>query len=58
MHEMFIYDLNRILPKPMNQSGNSDPPQLASLRDDSNFNVRAVERGARIVVINGTKCIL
>lgn len=57
-HELFIYDLNRNLPKPVNQSSNSDPPRLASLEDDSNFNVRAVERGSRIVVINGTKTIL
>lgn len=39
-------------------SGANEPPQLARLDDDSNFNVRAVERGSRIVVINGTKCIL
>jgi len=56
-HELFIYDLNRILPKPLSGSSN-DPPQLASLDDDSNFNVRAVERGSRLVVINGTKTIL
>jgi len=54
---LFIYDLNRILPKPLSGSAN-DPPQLAKLDDDSNFNVRAVERGSRLVVINGTKTIL
>lgn len=56
-HELFIYDTNRILPKPLNQNGN-EPPKLAILQDDSNFNVRAVERGSRIVTINGTRTVL
>lgn len=56
-HELFIYDTNRALPKPI--SGNAtEAPKLASLQDDSNFNVRAVERGSRIVTINGTRTIL
>jgi hypothetical protein len=54
---MFIYDLNRILPKPLSSNSN-DAPQLASLEDDSNFNVRAVERGSRIVIINSVKAVL
>lgn len=45
------------MPKPLSTVGN-EPPQLASLEDDSNFNVRAVERGSRIVVINNTKAVL
>jgi elongator complex protein 1 len=57
MHEMFIYDLNRALPKPANQI-NGDAPTLASLEDDSNFNVRAVERGSRIVTIHSTKTVI
>lgn len=59
-HEMFIYDLNRKLPKPAStlNGGTNEPPRLASLEDDSNFNVRAVERGSRIVVVNGTKTVL
>jgi elongator complex protein 1 len=28
------------------------------MQDDSNFNLRAVERGSRLVCINGTKTIL
>lgn len=56
-HELFIYDLNRTLPKPLSGQA-TEPPQLAKLDDDSNFNVRAVERGSRIVVINHTKCVL
>jgi len=31
---------------------------LASLEDDANFNVRAVERGSRLVLINGFKTVL
>lgn len=31
---------------------------LARFEDDSNFNIRAVERGSRIVSLNGSKCIL
>ena len=58
MHELFIYDLNRKLPKPINININTEPPKLASLEEDSNFNVRAVERGSRIVVINKSKTIL
>lgn len=57
-HELFIYDLNRSLPKPANGAQNTEPPKLASLEDDSNFNVRAVERGSRIVVIQGTRTVL
>ena len=54
-HELFIYDLNRALPR---SPTGADPPKLASLQDDSNFNVRAVERGSRLVAINGIKTIL
>lgn len=56
-HELFIYDTNRLLPKPISCNA-QEPPKLASLQDDSNFNVRAVERGSRIVTINGTRTIL
>ena len=59
---MLIYDLNRMLPKPSTSSNTGantqEPPKLAGLDEDSNFNVRAVERGSRIVVINGTKTVL
>ena len=48
---MFVYDLNRRLPIPQNGGLDNVAPKLASLLDeDSNFNVRAVERGSRIVV--------
>jgi hypothetical protein len=52
---MFIYDTNRALPKPIGTEG---APRLARLEDDSNFNVRAVERGSRIITVNGTKTVL
>lgn len=58
MHELFIYDLNRKLPKPTNLNSTSEAPKLASLEEDSNFNVRAVESGSRIVVINGSRTVL
>lgn len=54
-HELFIYDLNRALPISANAA---EAPKLASLAQESNFNVRAVERGARIVAINGTRTVL
>ena len=54
-HELFIYDLTR--PLPVSQSP-TEPPQLATLAQESNFNVRAGERGARIVAINGTRTVL
>ena len=58
MHELFIYDLNRKLPKPLNLNVTNEPPKLASLEEDSNFNVRAVERGSRIVIINASRTVL
>lgn len=57
MHELFIYDLNKKLPRP-SLGGDDQPPQLAQLEVGGNFNVRAVERGSRIVVNNGYKTIL
>ena len=60
MHELFIYDLNKKLPRPI--AGLDDvgeqAPKLASLEETGNFNVRAVERGSRIIVANGYKTIL
>jgi IKI3 family len=56
-HELFIYDTNRALPRPPTNNA-TEAPKLASLEDDSNFNVRAVERGSRIVTINGTRTVL
>lgn len=67
MHELFIYDLDKRLPRPQAQglslgetSGTEEhPPALASMDETGgNFNVRAVERGTRIVVTNGYKTIL
>jgi len=59
MHELFIYDLNKRLPRPVAGLGAEDqPPQLASLDETGNFNVRAVERGSRIVVAHGYKTVL
>ena len=50
-HLMYIYDLNRKLPQSL--SGSDQPPKLASLDDTGNFNVRAIERGSRIVTFSG-----
>jgi hypothetical protein len=53
-HLLYIYDLNRRLP----QVASTDAPKLASLEETGNFNVRAVERGSRIVTFNGFKAVL
>ena len=66
MHELFIYDMDKRLPRPQAQglslgetSAEEHPPVLASMEEKGgNFNVRAVERGTRIVVTNGYKTIL
>lgn len=62
MHEMFMYDLNRPLPRPSLSADLSNPtsmaPKLASLSDSGSFNVRAVERGARLVLNYGFKTVL
>ena len=60
MHEMFIYDLNRPLPRPTLSfdQAQAAPPKLASLDDKDGFNVRAVERGARLVLNYGFKMLL
>jgi hypothetical protein len=50
MHELHIYDLNRVLP--------ASHSNLAKLTDEGNFNVRAVERGARIVTCCGSRVVL
>lgn len=52
---LYIYDLNRKLPQSI---GPDQPPKLASLDDTGNFNVRAVERGSKIVTFNGFKAVL
>lgn len=55
-HELYNYDLNKPLPKPIN---GQDLPQHPSLSDSGNFNVRAVERGAKIVTVDpGTRTVL
>jgi hypothetical protein len=50
MHELHIYDLNRVLP--------TSHTSLAKVTDDGNFNVRAVERGARLVTCCGSRVVL
>ena len=50
MHELHIYDLNRVLP--------SSHTSLAKISDEGNFNVRAVERGARLVTCCGSRVVL
>jgi hypothetical protein len=54
-HLLYIYDLNRNLPA---SPGPDQPPKLVSLEDTGNFNVRAVERGSRIVTYAGYKAVL
>ena len=54
-HLLYIYDLNRKLPQSI---GPDQPPKLASLDDTGNFNVRAVERGSKIVTFYGFKAVL
>lgn len=59
MHELFIYDLNRPLPRPtVTFDAAQQVPKLASLEDRGGFNVRAVERGARLVLNYGFKMLL
>ena len=54
-HLLYIYDLNRQLPA---SAVNDQPPKLALLDEKGNFNVRAVERGSRIVTCAGFKTVL
>ena len=59
-HELFNYDLNKPLPKPANT--HNDTPEMPlhpKIDDKTNFNVRAVERGAKIVTVDkGIRTIL
>jgi hypothetical protein len=58
-HELFLYDLNKPLPQPtFSFEQTNQAPKLASLDDKGNFNVRAVERGARLVMIYGFKAVV
>mmetsp|Transcript_26788 Transcript_26788/g.40862 ORF Transcript_26788/g.40862 Transcript_26788/m.40862 type:complete len:125 (-) Transcript_26788:2020-2394(-) len=62
-HELFNYDLNRKLPKPSSSSSlptaNSELPVHPSLDTEGNFNIRAVERGSKIVSVDpGTRTVL
>lgn len=55
-HELFNYDLNKKLPKPV--SG-SEVPAHPTLESSGNFNIRAVERGSKIVTVDpGTRTVL
>ena len=59
-HELFNYDLNKQLPKPTGTSaGGTDLPQHPHLDESGNFNIRAVERGSKIVTVDpGTRTVL
>lgn len=59
-HELFNYDLNKQLPKPTSGSaGGADLPQHPRLDESGNFNIRAVERGSKIVTVDpGTRTVL
>lgn len=50
MHELHIYDLNRPLP--------ADHNSLAKPQAYGDFNVRAVERGSRLVTCSASKLIM
>lgn len=57
LHNFYIYDMQRSLPKPA--SGNaSDAPQLQSIKTEEGFNVRAIERGTRIVTASEMRVVL
>jgi hypothetical protein len=49
-HELFNYDLNKPLPKP--GSNQNELPLHPSLDTTGNFNIRAVERGSKIVTVD------
>lgn len=57
-HELFNYDLNKRLPRPgVGPDGEvvasaGDLPIHPTLETEGNFNIRAVERGAKIVVVD------
>ena len=60
-HELFNYDLTTKLPKPSSSgvAGSLDLPAHPSLADVSNFHIRAVERGSKIVTVDpGTRTVL
>jgi len=59
-HELFNYDLNKKLPKPANRAQSAtEMPLHPKLEDSNNFNVRAIERGAKIVTVDpGIRTIL
>lgn len=50
MHELHIYDLNRTLPQ--------DHTKLSKPTAEGDFNVRAVERGSRLVTCIGSRLVL
>ena len=50
MHELHVYDLNRKLP--------ADHTQLKQTTAEGDFNVRAVERGSRLVVCSQARLVM
>jgi elongator complex protein 1 len=50
MHELHIYDLNRQLP--------ADSQSLAKPQAYGDFNVRAVERGSRLVMCSKSRLVM
>ena len=61
LYLMYVYNLNKELPKPVLDINDPDPskamPKLPLLEDNS-FHVRNIERGSRLVCCNKTKTIL
>lgn len=65
-HELFNYDLNKALPKPATLSAAGAGPQQGldvpihpTLDTHGNFNIRAVERGSKIVTVDpGIRTVL
>lgn len=55
---MLNYDLNKALPKPVAGAA-TEVPAHPTLNDANNFNIRAVERGSKIVTVDpGTRTVL
>lgn len=51
--------MTKKLPKPSSATGSLDLPVHPSLTDSGNFNIRAVERGSKIVTVDpGTRTVL
>lgn len=61
-HKLYLYDLNKALPKPPTATFGNDQqqalPELALTEDSGDFRVRACERGSKLVIAKGFKVVL